>query len=97
MNVPELNCEMRDRGKLNFSVAGLEGKTAFITGAVSEIGRATLIALACRGANIVAVDRSESGVAGGTKIVQSEYLRGRLRPPPQAFPEFRRGTVRCFA
>jgi len=39
-----------------------EDKTAFITGAASGIGRATAVAFAAEGANMVATDRSEAAL-----------------------------------
>jgi NAD(P)-dependent dehydrogenase (short-subunit alcohol dehydrogenase family) len=39
-----------------------EGKTAFITGAGSGIGRATAIAFAAEGARLAVTDRGEAGV-----------------------------------
>ena len=39
-----------------------EGKTAFITGAGSGIGRATAVAFAAEGARVVITDRSEAAL-----------------------------------
>jgi len=39
-----------------------EGKTAFITGAASGIGRATAIAFAAEGARVVVTDRGEAAL-----------------------------------
>ncbi len=42
----------------------LQGKTAFVTGAASGIGRATALLLHGEGARIIAVDRDEEGLRG---------------------------------
>jgi NAD(P)-dependent dehydrogenase (short-subunit alcohol dehydrogenase family) len=39
-----------------------EGKTAFITGAASGIGRATAVAFAVEGARVVVTDRVEAAL-----------------------------------
>ena len=39
-----------------------EGKTAFITGAASGIGRATAVAFAAEGARVVITDRGEAAL-----------------------------------
>jgi NAD(P)-dependent dehydrogenase (short-subunit alcohol dehydrogenase family) len=39
----------------------IEGRVAFITGGASGIGRATVVALAARGAQVVFIDRDEDG------------------------------------
>ena len=39
-----------------------EGKTAFITGAASSIGRATAVAFAAEGARVVVTDRNETAL-----------------------------------
>jgi NAD(P)-dependent dehydrogenase (short-subunit alcohol dehydrogenase family) len=44
-------------------VRNLEGKTALVTGAASGIGRATALAFAARGANLVVCDLNEIGLA----------------------------------
>ncbi|MCD4850625.1 glucose 1-dehydrogenase [Arthrobacter sp. AK01] len=46
---------------MDSSATNLGGKTAFVTGAAGDIGRATAIELARRGANVVVVDLSVSG------------------------------------
>lgn len=43
-------------------MALLEGKTAFVTGAAGGIGRATALALAREGANVMVVDIDENGL-----------------------------------
>jgi short-subunit dehydrogenase len=46
------------------------GKVAFITGAGTGIGRATAIAYAREGANVVAVDISEEGVKETARLIE---------------------------
>lgn len=54
-----------------------EDKTAFITGAASGIGRATAVAFAAEGANVVATDRSEAALQ--ETVDRAKSARGRYR------------------
>ncbi|MGD9739001.1 MAG: 2,3-dihydro-2,3-dihydroxybenzoate dehydrogenase [Bauldia sp.] len=54
--------------------SGIAGKIALVTGAAGGIGTALVAALSAEGASIVAVDRSETGLAA---------LAGRMRPTIQ--------------
>jgi 2-hydroxycyclohexanecarboxyl-CoA dehydrogenase len=52
---------------------GLQGKVALVTGATSNIGRATALALAGEGACVVASGRDE---AAGARVVSEALGRG---------------------
>ena len=47
-----------------------EGKVAFITGAANGIGRATALAFACEGANVVVADVSEKGNQETARLIE---------------------------
>lgn len=51
-------------------VRNLAGKTALVTGAASGIGRATAVALARRGANLVLCDVNEAGLKSTATTIQ---------------------------
>jgi NAD(P)-dependent dehydrogenase (short-subunit alcohol dehydrogenase family) len=46
------------------------GKVAFVTGATSGIGRATIIAFAREGASVVVADISEKGVQETARLIE---------------------------
>ena len=52
-----------------------EGKTAFITGAASGIGRATAAAFAAEGADLVVTDRSETALHGTAQHLKSAGVK----------------------
>jgi NAD(P)-dependent dehydrogenase (short-subunit alcohol dehydrogenase family) len=52
----------------------LDGKVAFVTGAASGIGRATAVAFAREGANVVVADIDQRGIQGTVQMI--EDLRG---------------------
>jgi NAD(P)-dependent dehydrogenase (short-subunit alcohol dehydrogenase family) len=51
-------------------VSNLQGKTALVTGAASGIGRATSLALAARGADLMLCDLDAAGVESTAKIIE---------------------------
>lgn len=53
------------------------GKVAFVTGAGSGIGRATALAFAREGANVVVADISEQGNRETVRMIEEEELGGR--------------------
>lgn len=48
------------------------GKVAFVTGAASGIGRATALAFACDGANVVAADMCEHGNRETVRLIEEQ-------------------------
>jgi NAD(P)-dependent dehydrogenase (short-subunit alcohol dehydrogenase family) len=55
---------------LHMDVTNLSGKTALVTGAASGIGRATAVAFARRGANLVICDVNEAGLAETAETIR---------------------------
>ena len=47
-----------------------KGKVAFVTGAANGIGRATVIAFAIEGANVVVADVSEKGIQETARLIE---------------------------
>lgn len=60
---------------LSNSNENFTGKVAFVTGAANGIGRATALAFACEGANVVVADISEQGNQETARLI--EELGGR--------------------
>lgn len=50
---------------------GMKGKVAFVTGAASGIGRATAIAFACAGADVVVADVADHDNADTARVVET--------------------------
>ena len=91
---------MRDQAR------SYEGKVAFVTGAANGIGRATALAFAREGANVVVADISEIGNQETARIIEerggralavklrrdaSRGREGRARPDDRRFRSPRRG------
>lgn len=65
----------------------LAGKTAFVTGAASGIGRACAIVLAVNGARVIAVDRNESALQELRRECGAEIVVADLATPEKFFPD----------
>ena len=63
------------------------GKTAFVTGAGSGIGRACALALAASGARVIAVDQDENSLIGLQAECGAEIVVADLAVPEQYFPD----------
>lgn len=60
--------------------AGLQGRVAVLTGAGSGIGRATAVRLAGEGAQVIATDVDEQGLAGTLEQVRSQGAEATVAP-----------------
>lgn len=64
----------------------LAGKTALVTGAASGIGRACAIALAAKGARVIAVDQDEPALHELKEECSAEIVIADLTTPEKFFP-----------
>ncbi len=60
------------------------GKVAFVTGAGTGIGRATALAFAREGANVMVVDISEQGNQETARMIEKDDRRRSLPPHQEA-------------
>lgn len=68
-------------------LTGLSGKTAFVTGAGSGIGRACALALTASGARVFAVDRDEKTLRELEAECGAEIIVADLTTPEKFFPD----------